>query len=100
MGMDISSMTIVGLPYDEFKEKYSKGDDDLEEKFEEMVNDGELDSCSPSYDSSPEDWYVGISISDCGISVSDFIKEVEKANKEFIELFGFEPNVYSSPHVY
>ena len=101
MGIDISSATIVGLPYDEFIEQYQKNyTDDAQELIDQLLDDGELDYASPWYDSSRDNWVIGYASSDWDIATNEFTKEITETKDRFIEHFGFEPKVFVSAHVY
>lgn len=101
MSIDISSATIVGLPYDQFIEQYQKNyTEDAQELVDRLLDDGELDYASPWYDSSRDNWVIGYTSSDWNISVEEFTKELTETKDRFIEHFGFEPKVFVSAHVY
>lgn len=101
MGIDISSATIVGLPYDQFIEQYQKNyTDDAQELIDQLLDDGELDYASPYYDSDRDNWVIGYASSDWNISVEEFTKELTETKDRFVKDFGFEPKVFVSAHVY
>lgn len=102
MGMDISSATIVGLPYDEFIEQYQKiaEVEDAQEVIDQMLDDGELDYASPDCYSGRYNWVIGYASSDWNISVEEFTKELTETKDCFVKDFGFEPKVFVSADVY
>lgn len=99
MGIDISSATIMGLPYDEFKEKWGASGKD-EEELNNALADGEISSASPTYDAPMEEWFVGIALQDYDITPIDFVREITKQYNIFTNTFEFEPKIYGLPHVY
>lgn len=98
MGIDISSKLIVGLPYDDLIEGMSEEE---VENVNEMIDNGELDSASPWYDSPRDSWIVGVEVGAYGNSVSNVSFELVNALETFMNLgFNVHPKVYCSPNVY
>lgn len=96
MGIDISAKLIYGLPYEDIPEE-------ILDEVNEMLDNGELDYASPTYDAPQDEWIVGVEIpvwadqnSDLGHKISCIEDEVpEILDRDDIELL-----VYVTPHVW
>lgn len=94
MGMSIDAMLIYGLPYSEIPEE-------LIEQVDEMLDEGTLDYASPWYDSSREDWIVGVEVK---VNEFNYLDSSGWSLDEHLPGFmssssGIECKFYVSPHV-
>lgn len=101
MGMSISAKLIYGMKYSDLLKIDCLSEEQIE-KLDEDLDDGTIEYASPYYDSEREAWFVGIELTQ-GFdieSVGVFIRELEKAEREFVEMFGVWGTVRAVKHVY
>jgi len=92
MGIRTDAMLIYGIPYSDIPEE-------LQDQVDELLDEGTLDYASPWYDSSREDWIVGISIDCSGKRYVDLVNTIT-SDFTFPYIFqGMDLKFYVSPHV-
>lgn len=77
MGISTRAKLIYGANYDELSEL---------ETLDEMLDDGELDSASPYYDSDRSGWIVGVSLPSEIAGEAEMIAFIRAAKTEFERL--------------
>jgi hypothetical protein len=93
MGISTSASLIVGIEYGDLDFE----NEELTEKINDMIDDGELDTASPWYDSDRDNWVIGRALSiPEGVWSPD---EYAAALTEMAALFGVVPTLHISPDV-
>lgn len=113
MGIDVSGGLIVGaefndlVPYieDVMKQKGVEDFDITDFDIGEWLDDNELDYMSPYFDAPPEDWTIGIEVSNLildGPSRIKWDKDLKLAQDKLTDLFGeeLELQLIGMQHVY
>lgn len=99
MGTDISSKLLYGMNYNDLVKNLTE---DQVELLDEDLEYGDIEYASPYYDSSREQWFVGVEIED-GVSYENLDKLVDDVNGAegyFLERFGVIGKLKSCKHVY
>ena len=113
MSIDISGGMIIGADFDTLKPHIEdimkqKGVEDFDIfdfDIVQWLEDDELDHMSPYFDSAPEEWTIGICVSDLvldGPSKIKWNKDLKLAQDKLIDLFGeeLELQLIGMQHVY
>lgn len=83
MSINYDCGIMVGLSYSDAITRFS------EEDIDRLLDDGELSSASPFYDSDRKEWTIGLWVQDVNpIDVKTFDTEVEKIKDQLRELIG------------
>lgn len=97
MGMFISAKLIYGVPYEDIPE-------DITDDVDEMLDNGELDYASPTYDAPRDEWIVGASVRTDGCDLNDLGERLafETEYTEGLELIQQHCDLgfYVTPHVW
>lgn len=99
MGMNISAKLIVGLPYDEMVTLLGEEVDDVCGLLEDIG----ADYASPYYDSSPDNWIVGVEVGKRFNSKQNLEVAIQGAYDRAVRILGVDEislNVFCVPHVY
>lgn len=99
MGMSISAKLMYGMFYDELIEELCE---DAVEELNELLEDGDIDHASPTYDAPRDEWFVGYELGEMFDYelVDSFVQELRVAEETFKERFGVTGNVRACQHVY
>lgn len=97
MGIDISAKLIYGLPYEDIPE-------DILDEVNEMLDNGELDYASPTYDAPQDEWIVGVEVNCYGKEIWELKNHIEDDVYHHIPQifsdFDIELGLYVTPHVW
>lgn len=112
MGMSISATLIVGNTYDnlqpdifEWAEKEYGEEWEEERDVVEIIEEMGLSYASPYYDSSVEDWVIGVEVPELDLTSmtekGNWNNELYLAKKKLVELFGDTIVIYltAAPHI-
>lgn len=71
------------------------------EELSEWYYDNDLDSCSPYYDSSPEEWIIGFRIENIPVEEMDekWLEKIKETGKRFTELTGARAILFGAQDV-
>lgn len=97
MGMSISAKLMYGMNYELLCEHL---EDEVVDQLNEMIDDGELDTASPYYDSDREEWFVGYELARGVVNMETLNESVENVKFDFFEKFGTYGEVRVVKHVY
>ena len=93
MGIDIEAKLIYGLPYADLPEE-------ILDEVNEMLDNGEIDYASPTYDSPRDEWIVGVEVSCEGASSSEMGFLISETIAEYPDVLkDVQLKFYVSAHV-
>jgi len=98
MGIDIDGKMMVGAWVEDVAEKLELETGDELWKF---VEDNELSTASPYYDSEPMEWFIGLTIPDTPISeAGKLIGYINEAQNKLAPLLGEDLIIAGLPNVW
>lgn len=94
MGIQTSAKLLYGLPYADLPEE-------ILDEVNEMLDNGEIDYASPTYDAPRDEWIVGVEVSCEGLDAEGIGYSVTDAESELPSIIkdNCECGTYVSAHV-
>ena len=104
MGIDVGAMLIYGLPYEDIHVIYLEQHPEEDIDFQDWIEELELVSASPYYDSSYSDRIFGVIVEQsgeyyCKTSLYKIDVAIQAAERDFEKLTGKYGKLYISPDV-